>query len=91
MLRGSIDPKLGYFINATTLKKLMLETIDKVLDHRSIDDDIPYFKERVSTMENLAVFIWESMKSAMEKPELLNEVKIKETDTSAVTYRGESS
>ena len=68
----------------------MLAAIDKVMDHRNIDVDIPYFQDRVSTMENLAVFIWESLKAMMGRPELLYEIKIKETDTSSVMYRGDS-
>ena len=86
-----MDPKYGYFVNACELKQWMLSAIEKVLDHSNIDVDIPYFQDRVSTMENLAVFIWESLKTMMQKPELLYEVKFKETETSAVMYRGELS
>jgi len=67
----------------------MQKAIDDVLDHRNLDVDIEYFKEHVSTMENLAVFIWNSMKSVMDEPNNLYEIKVKETDSSTVTYRGE--
>lgn len=88
-MRGKVDPKLGYFINAHELKHYMITAIDNVLDHRNIDVDIPFFRQHVSTMENLSIFIWQSMRDVMKEPDLLYEVKIKETDSSTVVYRGE--
>lgn len=46
-------------------------------------------KLQASTTENLAVYIWESLKEKLEKPELLYEVKIFETDKNIITYRGQ--
>ena len=42
-----------------------------------------------STTENVAVFIWLSLQKVMEKPELLYEVKVYETDKNIMTFRGE--
>ena len=89
VLRGKMDPKTGMIVNISDLKReIKTGVLDKV-DHRNLDLDVEYFKENVSTAENIAVFVWEQMKEAMKNPELLYEVKLYETERNIVTYRGE--
>ncbi len=45
---------------------------------------------QVSTTENLAIYIWDSLKEKLDKPELLHEVKIYETDKNIIAYRGKT-
>ena len=59
------------------------------LDHKHIDLDVPYFKDKISTVENIAVFIWDNLKSVMAKPELLYEIELHETEKNVAIYRGE--
>lgn len=51
---------------------------------------LKYFFLQVSTTENLAIFIWDQLQKVMEKPQLLHEVKILETEKNHVVYRGGS-
>ena len=60
------------------------------LDHKSLTKDIDYFKDRTTTTENLAVFVWQEMKKVMTDPSMLHEVVVKSTDKNTVTYRGET-
>ena len=76
-------------MNASELKKYMAEVIDNNLDHRNIDKDVPYFKERCSSMENISVYIWDKLKEIMPSSELLYEVKVHENDNNFAYYRGE--
>lgn len=43
-----------------------------------------------STTENLAVFVWNSLKDHLPDPDLLYEVKIEETEKNSVVYRGKT-
>lgn len=43
---------------------------------------------QVSTTENLAVLIWDSLRTFLPRPELLFEVKIFETEKNIVRFRG---
>lgn len=88
-LYGPIDPKTGMVENLTNLKDYMEKVIMNVMDHKSLDKDVPYFETRPSTTENVAIFIWTQMKKIMKKPDLLYEVKIYETDNNIVYYRGD--
>ncbi|XP_072277861.1 6-pyruvoyl tetrahydrobiopterin synthase [Pyxicephalus adspersus] len=87
-VRGKIDPVTGMVMNLTDLKKHMEDVIMVQLDHKNLDQDVPYFKNVVSSVENLTVFIWDGL---LEKipPGLLHEVCIHETDCNIATYRGE--
>lgn len=59
------------------------------MDHKNLDKDVPYFKDKVSTTENVALFIWNNLKAILPNPEMLYEVKIFETEKNIVVYRGE--
>ncbi|KAJ3652137.1 hypothetical protein Zmor_018128 [Zophobas morio] len=88
-LFGEIDTKTGMILNMTELKRYMEQAIMNLLDHKNLDKDVEYFKNRPSTTENLTVFVWNQMKRVMEKPDLLYEVEIFETENNIVRYRGE--
>ncbi|XP_040265337.1 6-pyruvoyl tetrahydrobiopterin synthase [Bufo bufo] len=87
-VRGEIDPITGMVMNLTDLKKYMEEAIMIPLDHKNLDLDVPFFQSVVSSVENVAVFIWDSLKKKLP-PGLLYEVCVHETDCNSATYRGE--
>ncbi|XP_062330713.1 6-pyruvoyl tetrahydrobiopterin synthase [Osmerus eperlanus] len=87
-VRGKIDRHTGMVMNLTDLKKYIEEVIMIPLDHKNLDRDVPYFADVVSTTENVAVFIWDSLCTVIPDG-LLYEVKIHETDKNIVVYRGE--
>uniref|UniRef100_A0A8C4N5S2 6-pyruvoyl tetrahydrobiopterin synthase n=1 Tax=Eptatretus burgeri TaxID=7764 RepID=A0A8C4N5S2_EPTBU len=84
---GKIHPVTGMVVNLTDLKKYIEEAIMQPLDHKNIDKDVPFFKETVSTMENMALFIWKGLEQLL--PGILYEVKVHETENNVVVYRGE--
>ncbi|KAK0070074.1 6-pyruvoyl tetrahydrobiopterin synthase [Biomphalaria pfeifferi] len=86
-LKGPVDPKTGMVMNLIDLKKFIEEAIMSVFDHKNIDIDVPYFKHNISTTENVAVYIWNSMKEKVGN--LLYEIKVNETDKNVFIYRGE--
>ncbi|XP_030057052.1 6-pyruvoyl tetrahydrobiopterin synthase [Microcaecilia unicolor] len=87
-LQGMVDPITGMVINLTDLKQYMEKAIMEPLDHKNLDKDVPYFADVVSTVENVAVFVWESLQKHLP-PGLLYKVKIDETDSNSVVYMGE--
>nr|CAG4641324.1 EOG090X0HIM [Eulimnadia texana] len=89
-VRGTVEVRTGMVMNISDLKKFMDIAIMQVLDHKNLDKDVPYFEDVVSTTENLAVFIWDSLLKVLPEPRLLFEVKIFETEKNIVVYRGES-
>uniref|UniRef100_A0AC35G1N4 6-pyruvoyl tetrahydrobiopterin synthase n=1 Tax=Panagrolaimus sp. PS1159 TaxID=55785 RepID=A0AC35G1N4_9BILA len=89
-LRGVIDEKTGMVYNLENLKREMSAVLDLV-DHKNLDLDVDYFRENkmVSTTENVAMFLYDSLKERMEKPDLLLKVKVHETDKNSFVYKGQ--
>ncbi|XP_014213793.1 6-pyruvoyl tetrahydrobiopterin synthase [Copidosoma floridanum] len=88
-VRGPVDPKTGMVMNISDLKVYMKKVLMDQLDHKNLDKDVPYFKNVVSTTENVAIYIFDEIKKLLPKPELLYEIKIYETDNNIVIYKGE--
>ena len=89
VLRGKISSETGMIMNLCDLKNEIKIAVLDQLDHKNLDLDVEYFKDVVSTAENISVFIWEQMKKTMSHPEFLFEIKLFETDRNIVVYRGE--
>jgi len=88
-LYGPVDPVSGMVINLTDLKQCMKIAIEEPFDHKNIDKQVEYFKTHVSTVENITIYIWHELKRLLPKPELLYEVRVRETDNNMATYRGD--
>lgn len=88
-VRGPVDPKTGMVMNISDLKVHMNEVLMNRLDHKNLDKDVDYFKNVVSTTENVAIYIFNELKILLPDPSLMYEVKIYETDKNIVVYRGE--
>jgi 6-pyruvoyltetrahydropterin/6-carboxytetrahydropterin synthase len=88
-LCGPTDAKTGMVMNINDLKKYMNSAIMEPMDHKNLDKDVPYFRNIVSTTENVAVFIWNNLKALLPKPKMLHEVKIHETEKNSIIFRGD--
>jgi len=88
-LRGKVDPINGMVVNIVDLKKFIQLAVMDQLDHKNLDKDVSYFKTHVSTTENLAIYIWQTLLKIMPQPSLLHKVKIHETDKNIVIYKGD--
>jgi 6-pyruvoyltetrahydropterin/6-carboxytetrahydropterin synthase len=87
-VRGPVDPVNGMVLNLTDLKACMEKAFMSTLDHKKLDLDVDFFKDKVRTAENIAVYIWERMAEQLT-PGLLYEVKVHETEKNITIYRGE--
>uniref|UniRef100_A0A1B6CK27 6-pyruvoyl tetrahydrobiopterin synthase n=1 Tax=Clastoptera arizonana TaxID=38151 RepID=A0A1B6CK27_9HEMI len=88
-LRGPVTADTGMVMNINDLKVIINKAIMEPMDHKNLDKDVPYFKNVVSTTENVAIFIWNNIKHELTDSSILYEVKIFETDKNVIAYRGE--
>jgi 6-pyruvoyltetrahydropterin/6-carboxytetrahydropterin synthase len=59
---GDVDPKTGMVINLFDLKRVLLAVIEE-FDHKNFNLDMPYFKDRIPTSENVARLLWTKLDS----------------------------
>lgn len=84
---GDIDPRTGMVMDLSVLKKIIKIEVEDLLDHKNLNLDIPYFKDIIPTTENLAIFIWNKLKSAIKLDCKLS-IVLYETPRNYVEYSG---
>ncbi len=84
-LTGEIDSETGYVYDMKLLKDLIYDKIEKNLDHKNLNLDVPYFKEINPTAENIVIYIWDILRHEFPK-HLKLEVTLYETPRNFVTY-----
>ncbi|XP_012529607.1 6-pyruvoyl tetrahydrobiopterin synthase [Monomorium pharaonis] len=90
-IRGPVDPSTGMVMNLEELKACMDKVLMDQMDHKNIDKQVFHLRNTVSTTENVAIYIFEELKTHMSNPELLYEVKVHETDKNVMSFKGEYS
>jgi 6-pyruvoyltetrahydropterin/6-carboxytetrahydropterin synthase len=89
-VKGSPSEKLGFFINISSLKKIIQEKVIEKIDHKNLNVEVDFMKGKVATTENLAIAIWNELKPEVEKEgALLHRIKISETENNSIEYYGE--
>ena len=56
---GPVDAEDGMLLNLTDLDRILKDEVDRPLDHRNLNAEIPEFARTVPTAENLARWIWD--------------------------------
>ena len=64
-LYGEINEDTGMLMDLSDLKKIIKDEVEEKLDHKNLNLDIDYFKDKITSTENLAIYIWNSLKDAI--------------------------
>ena len=89
-VHGTPDPRTGFFGNIVELQDIDNERIVSQCDHQHLND-IPLFKDCITTMEGLSTRIWETLLEPLQDIGMeLYEVVVAETDDNIVRLRKES-
>ena len=84
---GEVDPATGMIANLAELDGFVEREVIEPFDHRSLNEDVAEFRDRVPTTENLCIEIYERLKSfSMAK---LERVRVQETTNNSFEYSGE--
>lgn len=59
-IKGSISEVDGFVIDFKDLQKILKDGILERMDHRLLND-IPYFKDKLATVENILHYVWEEI------------------------------
>ena len=83
---GPVDPATGMIANLADLDAFVNERVIEPFDHRSLQDDVPAFRELVPTTENLCTEIFARLRSFPAAK--LEAVRIEETSNNSFEYGG---
>ena len=88
LVEGPIDPATGYVLDVGILKRIVDEVVVSQLDHRNLNLDVPWFRDRIPSAENLAVFCWEAIAPRLPAGRL-RRIRLWETPRNYVDYKGD--
>ena len=77
-LSGPVDAETGMVIDLKDLKEVMEREIEARFDHRSLNDDTPFFRDRAPTPEGFAALVFELLDKALPSG-LLHRIRLSPT------------
>lgn len=86
-VRGEIDPETGYVIDMKVLSDLISEEITERYDHKNLNLDVEEFKQLNPTAENIAVVIWQRLRTRLDARFELR-IRLYETERNFVEFSG---
>ncbi len=86
---GKVDPATGMIVNLTELDGFVEREVIEAFDHRSLNEEVAAFREKVPTTENVCIEIYERLKRFSKAK--LERVRVEETVNNSFEYAGEES
>ena len=86
---GEVDETSGFVIDLKQLKDVMNREVIDGLDHRHLNKEVPEFRDKIPTTENLAIAIWDRLATKLRGAKL-HRVRVYETDDLFVDVYGEA-
>jgi 6-pyruvoyltetrahydropterin/6-carboxytetrahydropterin synthase len=89
---GQPDPVTGFVVDLKWLKDVMEREVLAVYDHRHLNLEVPEFKTKIPTTENIAIATWRRLEPSVSAAggAKLSRVRVYETPEIFAEYRGES-
>jgi 6-pyruvoyltetrahydropterin/6-carboxytetrahydropterin synthase len=85
---GAIDRATGMIANLADLDGFVEREILEAFDHRSLNEEVPAFRENVPTTENLCIEIFRRLR-AFPKAKL-ERVRVEETNNNSFEFAGDN-
>ena len=85
---GDVDPATGMIANLADLDAFVECRVLGEFDHKSLNEDVPAFRDTVPTTENLCIEIFQRLKSFPKAK--LERVRVEETGKNSFEYAGEN-
>ena len=88
VVAGEPNLDTGYLLDLKILKKIIRENVIAKIDHKHLNFDVEFLKDKNPTAENIAIGIWNELKDKIPSGKLYS-VKIYETENNYAEYKGE--
>lgn len=88
-VKGEINPETGFLVNLKDLSKIIQINIIDKFDHKNINLEVEFMKDKLASAENIAKAIFEQLeKDVAILGAQLHCVKLYETENNFVEYFG---
>ena len=88
-VKGEINPQTGFLVNLKDLSSVIKNTIVDKIDHKNINIEVEFMKNKLASTENMAIAIWEQLESPIKHiGAILHSIRLYETEKNFVEYSG---
>jgi 6-pyruvoyltetrahydropterin/6-carboxytetrahydropterin synthase len=87
-VKGDPNPDTGFVFDAKRLSIIIKEHVTDILDHKNLNVEVPFLKDKICSIENLVIGIWNQLVQNMPADVVLHRLKLYETDKIYVEYFG---
>lgn len=88
LVSGKVDSSTGMITNLADLDGYVEREILEPFDHKSLNEDVAAFRDRVPTTENLCIEIFRRLQSFPKAK--LERVRVQETSNNSFEYAGDN-
>ena len=85
---GTVDPATGMIVNLVDLDGFVEREVIEAFDHRSLNEEVPAFRDQVPTTENVCIEIYQRLKNFPQAK--LERVRVEETGNNVFEYAGDA-
>jgi 6-pyruvoyltetrahydropterin/6-carboxytetrahydropterin synthase len=83
---GKVDPATGMIVNLADLDAFVQRHVLEDFDHKSLNEDVPAFRDKVPTTENVCIEIFQRLNKFPQAK--LERVRVEETGKNSFEYAG---
>ena len=88
-VKGTPDPGTGFVFDVKKLSNIIKEQVIEKIDHRNLNVDVEFMRDKMCSTENLAIAIWKELEPHLPPAIALHCIKLYETPRIYVEYFGE--
>jgi len=85
---GDMKNESGYVMDFKKLKAIIREDIISKVDHKHLNYDVDFLKDKIPTSENIVRAFWQVLENKISGAKL-SVIRLRETENNIVEYRGE--
>lgn len=88
-IKGEVNADTGFLFDAKKLSIIIKEYVLDKLDHKNLNVEVDFLKDKMCSTENLATGIWKQLEGSLPAEIKLHCIKLYETPRIYVEYFGE--
>ena len=88
-IKGTVSDETGFVADLKAVSHIIQEKVLAKVDHKNINLDVDFMKDKLASTENLAIGIWETLESEVRQLGAeLHCIRLEETENNFVAYFG---
>lgn len=87
-VKGMPSEETGFVFDAKKLSIIIKEYVTDLIDHKNLNVEVEFLKDKICSIENLVMGIWNQLEPQMPPTVTLHRLKLYETDKIYVEYFG---